>query len=156
MPDGFELKLTVKGLKETQAKMTQVARDLTGDEMLDGMRRATLMVTRSAKGYAPVDTGRLRSSILPEVKVEGKTVRGVIGSKVTYAPYQELGTRPHWPPVAALQVWAARHGTSAFLVARAIAFRGTRARRFLQRAFEDNETKIVALIGQVVARITNK
>lgn len=156
MPADIELSLKVKGLKETKAKMEQVTRDLTGDEMLAGMRRATLMVQRDAKALAPVDTGLLRASILPDVVVQGKTVRGIVGSKVSYAPYQELGTRPHWPPVAALQVWAARHGMSAYVVARAIAFRGIKARRFLQKGFEENETKIVALIGDVVAKIVSK
>lgn len=156
MPADIELQLKIKGLKETKEKMEQVARDLTGDEMLQGMRQATLMVTRSAKTLAPVDTGLLRASILPEVRTEGKTVRGVVGSAVNYAPYVELGTRPHWVPVAALQVWAARHGMSAYVVARAIAFRGTKARRFLQKGFEQNETKIVALIGNIVAKIVSK
>jgi len=46
------------------------------------MGTATLMVSRDAKLAAPVDTGLLRSSILPEVQVIGFDVIGIVGSEV--------------------------------------------------------------------------
>ena len=55
----------IKGLEETQRAMEQIVRDLRGEPFLSGMRRATLLVQRSAKQKAPVDTGRLRASITP-------------------------------------------------------------------------------------------
>lgn len=148
----------VKGLRETTAKMEQVVRDLHGEPMLEGMRDATLLVQGTARTLAPVDTGRLRASVLPEVRNEPLTgsVIGVVGSSVEHAPYMELGTKPHWPPLAALETWAKRHGTTAFAVARAIARRGTKAYRYLQGAVEQNESKIVALIGDAVGRIVEK
>lgn len=57
--------------------------------MRDTMRTATMMVTRSAKIFSPVDTGRLRASITPEVKTAFKHVVGIVGSIVEYAPFQE-------------------------------------------------------------------
>lgn len=146
----------VKGLKETQRNLEQAVRDLRGTPMLNAMRDATLYVTRDAKVNAPVDTGRLRASITPEVRTQGETIEGVVGSNVTYAPYVELGTRPHWPPIAALEVWARRHHTSAFLVARAIAQRGTPAKQYLQKAFDANKDKIEKRIGQAVEGIVKK
>ena len=50
-----------------------------------------LVAERYAKGYAPVDTGRLRNSISHQVSQEESAV--YIGTNVEYAPYQELGTR---------------------------------------------------------------
>ena len=148
------MKLEVDGAKETAADLRRVDGDLSGGPMVDGMRQATLIVTRDAKLNAPVDTGLLRASITPAVEVKGATVEGVVGSNVAYAPYMELGTRPHWPPLAALETWARRHGTTAFVVARAIARRGLAPRRYLQRAFEDNAERIYRLVGEVVGRIT--
>ena len=148
--------VTVKGHIEARNKLLQVARDLRGDEFVDAMQTATLMVERDAKLLAPVDTGRLRASITGEVRVEGNSVQGVVGSNVLYAPYMELGTRPHFPPVRALAVWARRHGMNAFLVARAISVRGTKPREFLQRAFEQNRVRIVAMLGDAVGRIVRK
>lgn len=47
----------------------------------------------SAPGEPPaVDTGRLRSSITHEVKIQGNEVSGLVGTNVEYAKYLELGT----------------------------------------------------------------
>ncbi len=152
----MSISFEIRGLKETEKRMERIETDLSGDPMLNAMGKATMMVTASAKRFAPVDTGRLRASITPEVRSTPTEVIGVVGSNVKYAPYVELGTKPHWPPISALEVWARRHGTSAFLVARAIARRGTKAHRFLQQAFEQNQARIVALFEQTVKQIVEK
>jgi HK97 gp10 family phage protein len=152
----ISFKVKAKGLKESQEKLRQVARDMHGQPMQDGMEKAALMVTRSARIKAPVDTGRLRSSIMPEVRVKGTEVQGVIGSNVTYAPFVELGTKPHFPPIEAVAVWAARHGMSAYAVALAIARRGTKAHPYLQPAFDENRSAIEAILGRTVQGILNK
>ena len=150
------MKAEIKGLREAQRKMDQVARDLDGPPMVEAMRDATLVVTRSARQNAPVDTGRLRASIVPQVVQHSQIVRGIVGSNVAYAPYMELGTRPHWPPLSALVMWARRHGLTAFLVARAIARHGIKARRFLQRALMDNRNKIGEIFSRTVGHIVRK
>jgi HK97 gp10 family phage protein len=149
----MEIHVEVEGLDAARRKMEQVVKDLHGTPMQMAMRDATLLVQRAAMQNAPVDTGRLRASITPEVRTEGRTVIGVVGSNLFYAPYSELGTRPHWPPLAALEVWARRHGTTAFVVARAISRRGTKAVRFLQRAVEDNQQRIVTILDRAVGKI---
>ena len=148
----------IQGLRETAEKMEQTVRDLRGEPLLQGMRDATLLVQGTARTLAPVDTGRLRASIMPEVRSDPLTgsITGVVGSNVDYAPYVELGTKPHFPPLAALEVWAARHGTTARAVAMAIARRGTKAVKYLQNAVEQNESKIVALIGDAVSKIVEQ
>lgn len=55
--------------------------------------RKTIQVNRGAKHRAPVDTGRLRSSITWEIGQDGTTIVGRVGTNVHYAPYLELGTR---------------------------------------------------------------
>lgn len=146
----------VRGVEELRAKLKQVQSDLKGQPMVQGMQEATLAVTGSARRYAPVDTGRLRASIMPSVTSTGDSVRGVVGSNVKHAPFQELGTRPHWPPISALVRWAARHGISAYLVARAIARRGTKAIRYLERGFEENQHRIFQIFDGVVGKIVDK
>jgi hypothetical protein len=151
--------VSVTGLEETKAKLEQVAADVVGQPMMDGMHRATLLVERDAKKNAPSDLGILRASIASEVRVEGlmaKSVTGVVGSNKTYAAAMELGSRPHWPPIGAIEAWARRHHMSAFLVARAIARRGTKPRLYLQRAFESNKPEIVSILGQSVSGIVRK
>jgi HK97 gp10 family phage protein len=152
----LEVELNVRDLQKAQAKMEQMAEDVTGTPMVNAVRDAVLIIQRSAKQNAPVDTGRLRSSIVPEIRARERSVTGIVGSNVMYAPYVEFGTRPHWPPRSALEVWARRHGTTAYLVARAISRRGTKAVRFLQRAVEDNERRIHQVFERAGRRILEK
>lgn len=151
-----EITSSVVGLEETQEKMVQVGRDLTGPPMMDGMHRATMVVFRSAVQLAPVDMSRLRSSITPEVRTRWKSVEGVVGSNVKYAAPQELGTKAYWPPLRALEVWARRHGTTAYAVAKGIAARGIRAKKYLQGAVETNRDKVQALIEGTITGIVER
>jgi HK97 gp10 family phage protein len=145
----------IRGLIELQQKVDQVVTDLHGRRMLDGMRSAATMVSTDAKRLAPVDTGRLRSSIVPEIRAQGETVLGVVGSNLLYAPYLETGTKPFWPPPSALQTWARRHGVNAFVVARAISKKGIKPRHYMQNAFDQNQAEIRRIIGGVVGDIIN-
>lgn len=146
----------VRGLLETQRELERVAAELHGEPMVQAFRDATLILTRDAKKESPVDVGRLRSSITPEVRTRGMNVEGVTGTNVKYGPYMETGTKPHWPPRGALETWARRHGVSEFVVRRAIARKGTRARRYFQAAFEKNEDEIKRMIDGAVGKIVSK
>lgn len=56
------------------------------------LTRRTVRVESGAKRLAPVDTGRLRSSISHEIGRDARGLVGTVGTDVTYAPYVELGT----------------------------------------------------------------
>lgn len=84
------------------------------------------------------DTGTLFRSIDTKVYSAPMPNMATVGTVNPYAIFvhgdpAEPGarTRPHWPPMAAIAPWAARHGIPAFLVARAIARKGTRMVPFL-------------------------
>lgn len=151
-----DLRAEVRGALETQRKLEQVARDLHGAPMVQAFRSATTLVHTEAKVLSPVDSGRLRASITMVVEAVGKKVRGVVGSNVVYAAAMETGTRPHWPPLRALERWARRHGTTAYVVARAIARRGTKPRRYLQGAFEKHKRRIQEIVKGAVSGIVKK
>ncbi len=128
------------------------------------MGRATLVVTRSARKNAPIDRGPLRASIVPQVVTRDRTVQGVVGSNLVYAPFQELGTRPFTPPWKPLFEWALRKvrgdrkaaGALAAGARMAIRARGIRAKRFLQRALEGNARRIYRIIGNAVGKIVKR
>lgn len=63
----------------------------TGPVAREVARRATF-VESAAKQLAPVDTGRLRSSIATEMSRDSKGVVAYVGSNVEYAIYLEMGT----------------------------------------------------------------
>lgn len=56
------------------------------------LKRRANRVERAAKRAAPVDTGRLRSSITNELGAEGSDLVARIGTDVEYAAFVELGT----------------------------------------------------------------
>ena len=124
----MDITAEIRGLKELQRKTDQMVKDLHGAPILNAMRDSTLLVSRYARINAPVDTGRLRASILPEIRASaGNEILGVVGSNVEYAPYHEFGTR-----------------------------RGVRAKRYLQRAFETAEQAIINRFERAVNEVVEK
>lgn len=86
--------MKVKGFKEANKKAKTVLKGLKdATKLIQAMRVVTLAVTRDARINSPVDTGRLRSSIVPSVSANRDSVKGIVGSNVEYAPFQEFGTR---------------------------------------------------------------
>ena len=61
--------------------------------------KIALKVEAGAKRRCPVDTGRLRSSITHELRVDAEGLHAVVGTDVEYAAYVEFGTsRMHAQP----------------------------------------------------------
>lgn len=150
------MSVELQGLIETQRRMENLVAELHGSKMLNAMRDATLIVERDAKLGAPVDTGRLRSSITPEIRADENEVIGVVGSSVTYAPYVELGYRGHWLPPGVLMVWAERHHMDPKKFEGMVYLKGKEGVRFLQNAFEKNRERIERIIGDAVEMIVKE
>ncbi len=111
---------------------------MIGIPIRKALLRTGVFAAGQTRDRTPVDTGRLRGSITSDVDNAPIPKFATIGSNLTYARPIEEGTSPHFPPLAALQPWAARHGfptgnAGAFLVARAIAQRGTKGHRMLEK-----------------------
>ena len=153
-------KADVVGLNETRQHIENVARSLHGDEMVNTVYKAANLVLRDAKKFAPVDTGRLRASIVSQVRSVNfpRRVEGVVSSNVEYAPHMEYGTEHNkMPPISALQGWARRHGANAFLVARAILRRGgLKGRFYFKRAIDKNRAAIDKVFQKHVERSINR
>lgn len=81
--------------------MTFVPDHAALDRLLEGpngpvakdLARRAVKVEATAKRLAPVDTGRLRSSITHEVTTDSKGLVAFVGTNVEYAIFVELGTR---------------------------------------------------------------
>jgi len=103
---------------------------------------AAFEIERESKIKAPVDTGRLRASIATSLGVANMGITSIVQTNVNYAAAVHEGTKPHWPPIAQLEGWSKRHGIPAFLVARAISRRGTKAQPFMKEAVDKNIGRI--------------
>jgi len=150
------MNLDIDGIDEVGDKVEQVSEDLTGTPMVKAMNDAAMLVTRTARTEAKVDTGRHRARIVPSVFEEKNTVKGIVGTNLDYGPFAILDTRPHWPPIDALRTWARRHNISAFLVARSIARKGTKGDYSIYKGLEKNATRIVKTLAKAVEGMVKK
>ena len=142
--------------------MERVRRFLSDPKVVKGPLRRFLetsaqQVEKRAKEKVVSDRGRLRGSITRNIE----PMRAVVGSNLVYAPFVEFGTRPHWPPLKALQPWARRHGfppgnRGAFLVARKIAQKGTDPQPYLLPAFNESKGDIERNLQNMADEIGRK
>ena len=62
------------------------------DKIAEALNKKALRIVRQAKQLAPVDTGRLRSSITADLIRSDGRPKAVVGTNVEYAPFVEFGT----------------------------------------------------------------
>lgn len=161
----------VQGLEELIRDLG-LANQVVQREFGRSMERAVARIQAEAVKRAPSDRGRLRGSIRTQVERGPDEITGAVGPNVFYAPYMEYGTgrvgdpevphkSRHWPPGAALNVWAKRHGfgpNGGAAVAWKIGIRGgLKPRRYMRGAFDDNkswiEQEFEAAVGRVVGEL---
>lgn len=129
--------MTAVGYKELQRDLKKMCKDKvlrikkeTRASGLDVQKQARL----NLKALKAWDTGNLANTILSEPSGDGSNVE--IGPTAPYGVYVELGTRPHFPPMDALEDWARRHGfESAWPICKAINERGLEANPYLLPAY---------------------
>lgn len=113
----------------------------------------------------PVNQGLLRQGV--QVDLAGTPVEraGRVFDAVAYAPAVEAGSVPHFPPPGPLQLWVRRKlGISdekdvrsvAFLIGRAIARRGTKARNFFRDGVAVAKGRVQARFAEIPGRILRR
>jgi hypothetical protein len=148
MPAGNMVNVEIKGLDKL---LKSANPKILAQPMTKFFNKSAERVRDQAKRKAPVDVGRLRSSLAIEVEKKPLPLWAKIGTNVAYAKPVEFGTgllsdapdskhRRYFPPPAALEKWALRHGfQSGYQVARIIWLRGgTKPKRFLRGGMEQS------------------
>lgn len=146
------IELTITGELELREHMQQASAALPGD-VYQVIETGLLLLEADMRTHVPRAFGQLGNSITHHVSGSGADLVGEVGSTAKYWPFVEYGTRPHWPPIAAITPWANLHGIPPFLVARAIARRGTRAQPFIMPAWERQKAAIEALFNRIGAKV---
>lgn len=157
----MEYKLRIEGLKDFKRDIEKAAREV--DPLLKkAMVKSTALVKGTAKGIV-IDkkiqnTGSLRRSIHDRIVMTGR-LKGIVNVGERYGLFVEVGTRPHWPPVAPLEKWArlklGKKGIG-YLIARKISRQGTKAQPFLMPALKRNLGKIEGIFDGVMKRIVKR
>lgn len=149
---------------EIVARAFEVAPEVAREELLAGVTEADALLEREVKEGTPVGVGGgggLRGSIGSAETVLADSVLGLVSSSAIHAQPVELGSRPHFPPVAPIRDWVEHKlGISqdqsegvAFAIARTIAKRGTKGHFMFRNAFEANELQVLQILNAAVGRI---
>lgn len=151
---------------EELTRAWQRAPQIVREELTTATDEATALLQAATQAMTPVGaTGLLRSSILAQDTVAlSDQVIGVVGTSNPYAIPVELGTRPHFPPVEALEDWVrARLNVApeevrsvAFLIARKIAAHGTPAVGMFHRAFTAQRARVEAMFAAARDRVRDR
>ncbi len=155
----FELKIPRDFLGGTQAP------DIIAEEATNAAEEAAVIVTEAAIAGTPHNFGTLAKGFMRDVRGEPWGARAVVFNAVTYAQPVEYGSRPHFPPLAPLVLWAQRKlqlgpkdaRRAAHAIARSIARRGTRPARMLTKALDQKRDAVIARFRacneRIVARL---
>lgn len=104
-----------------------------------------------------VDTNEMIQGIHYDISSDGMQSTIKPSEKADkYAAAVEYGTKPHWPPISALEGWAQRHGIPAFLVARKISIEGTEPREFWAKTWEETQSHVAGDVDNFLDAIVRK
>lgn len=135
--------VSVKGLDSSIQKFDslQVVTALNA-----GIKKSIFTLSATARKETPVGvSGFLRAAY----RERFDNLHGELVNTKDYAKYVHDGRRPgKMPPLAPIALWVKRKGIGipAFVIARSIARKGTKANPFLTRTIEKEETNIRAII----------
>jgi len=134
----MKVKITIDGMKEVvdEMKFQSIRSDEASKEKIKDcalkIEKRTKENLRNLKAW---DLGHLGGSYTTDIIKGGHAAE--VGSNLVYSIFMEFGTRPHFPPMKALEAWARRHGfESAWPICKAIAEKGLEARPHLFPAYE--------------------
>jgi len=150
------VEVEIQGSEELRKEFERIEKDLTGQRLYDAWASAIEMLATGARERVPSDLGYLLASIEEEVIQQDEGYLGAVFSDLPYAPFQERGTDAYFPNLEALEEWAERHDTTAWVVAMAIKARGVPARRFFEESLFESEDEIFSLIGGAVGQIIER
>lgn len=154
----FAVNVPATGL--TTGKAPQIA----AEELIRATERGLAYMQRPVVQGTPVNLGKLRQAWVTDIYGTDAGVEGKLFNPLIYALPVETGTQPHFPPVAAIEAWVRRkldvdekqvRGV-AFVIARAIGRRGTRAVNMAKNGFEGSKDYVRVQYGAALARIRER
>ena len=118
-------------------------------------KSSLFLLERDAKINAPSGEGTLRKGI----KTILKPLLGTVRAMASHSAAVHEGSRPHWPPYqpnSSLERWARKKNIPVFLVARAIARKGTKAQPFFDEAIDSNQSNVNRLFKVALDNTANQ
>ncbi len=160
----MSVNIEMTGLSELE-RAWALAPEMVTEELTAAMWQAEMLLQREVQDLTPVGVGGaggLRGSIhAQDPQVLANSVLGMVGTSLAYAVPVELGTAPHWAPIAPILDWVRQKlgvtDTEALRVANAvrsgIAQHGTPAVGMFHKAFNANRSQVQRMFEMAGARI---
>lgn len=111
----------------------------------------------------PFAFGFLRNSFMQKVFKRGRDIIGQVRSTSPYAWPVEEGSKPHFPPIAPIELWVRRKlqvkenaKAIAFMIARKISIHGTKAVHMVRDTFREKQRPIESNYKQALSNITQR
>lgn len=148
-------KVEIKNLSELQSHFRK-APEIASKRIIEAGNKSLLSLQATAKQLSPIDSGRLRQSILVSpMQQAGNTFTGSVGTGVGYTAWLENGTgiygplgRPITPKTKKVLAFVGRGGKMVF----AKSVKGVRGRFYMKGSVEQNQQTID---GYFAAAATN-
>jgi hypothetical protein len=150
--------VNLDALKALTAKYPEASQNA----QVSRVTEALLLLEAAVKTQTPVGAGpiHLRDTIFQKVTY-GQPVVGILGTPCVYGEPVEMGSGPHFPPIAPIQFWVEKklglEGKKAKSVAYAIATIMSRSSRLgvkmFEKGFSENEQAIIRILEMIPADI---
>jgi hypothetical protein len=151
-----QLKVRLEGADLLGATLGVLRRDLEARRRA-AMHRALLLLKQEAQSRVHSPEGRVRRQIRYRIRGAGEGLRGILEPSTAGAVFSIRSTFPgrKMPPIRRIAAWLKRKGqirsrSSAFLVARAIARRGTRGHPIMEATLEAKRGQVLAVFQEML------
>ena len=146
--------IELQGFPEFGRRLSQYDQRQRQD-ILQTMSAGLSLLEADQRRNVAQDTRRLMGSITHQIDSRNLPfISGRVGPTVRYGLWVERGRRPgKAPPIEAIAGWARRHGVNPFVVARAIARRGTRPQPFVEPSLQRNLPALRRMFGRIGFRL---
>jgi len=150
------------------AQLFKDAPEIANQEFEAAITEALMLLEGEVKDRTPIGVsggaGGLRGSITHALGGSKVNMQGKVFSPLPHAASVELGTKPHFPPVAKLVDWAEQKFNisreeawgAAHAIALKIALHGTKGKFMFTEAFAENENQIVAMFDAAADRVMDR
>lgn len=137
------MKIEINGLNEL-LKIAEKFPSVSEKHINFAIQRSLIRIQDGAKRNAPFGTsGQLRNNWdISTGRFTGALKSNAQSNGFYYGSAVEFGTRPHFPPVSALNMWAKKKGINPYVLARSISRKGTKANPFFQSAIDSQQDNV--------------
>lgn len=156
MADNYTFSAEVIGAEEL-AKVLHDASGKSAQILADGLNKTAYTIQPAAVAKAPADTGQLRASIHTE-PATANNIEARVGTNVAHAWPMEAGRKPGPISPQVLMGWAQRklgNRNLAYPIAKSIAKKGVKGRKYMMGAFEDKKDTFTANMRNALEVIMN-